>query len=49
MCAEATNNIKHRTAKLSLTLTLSRREREPSGSRFAPHRSLRYERHNAED
>ncbi|KDH30348.1 hypothetical protein AZZ61_004784, partial [Klebsiella variicola] len=25
MCAEATNNIKHRTAKLSLTLTLSRR------------------------
>ena len=34
---------------LRLTLALSREEREPSGSRFAPHRSLRHERHNAED
>ena len=34
MCAEATNNIKDRTMVLPLTLTLSRREREPSGRRF---------------
>ncbi|BAS34465.1 unnamed protein product [Klebsiella pneumoniae] len=34
MCAEVTNNIKDRTTVLSLTLTLSRREREPSGRRF---------------
>ncbi len=34
MCTEVTNNIKDRTMVLPLTLTLSRREREPSGRRF---------------
>ncbi len=34
MPAEATDNIKDFPAVLSLTLALSRREREPSGSRF---------------
>ncbi|WP_205315852.1 hypothetical protein, partial [Klebsiella variicola] len=34
MCAEATDNINNHTAVLPLTLTLSRREREPSGRRL---------------
>ncbi|SVM62813.1 Uncharacterised protein [Klebsiella pneumoniae] len=36
MCAEATDNINNHTAVLPLTLTLSRREREPSGWRLGP-------------
>ena len=36
MCAEATDNIRDSPAVLSLTLALSRREREPSGWRLGP-------------
>ena len=34
MCAEVADNIKDFPAVLSLTLALSREEREPSGGRF---------------
>ncbi|KMH72756.1 hypothetical protein SM76_00591 [Klebsiella pneumoniae] len=38
MCAEATDNIRDSPAVLSLTLALSRREREPSGWRLGPYK-----------